>query len=255
MIGRRSVASGASSRARWGALGGRVEGLREAKPWPAPGADEARWPGSHAAVLASYEEEGGGGAWMAGDPLGAPGAGGGRVVGCRGNPRARIAVVGEAPGADEDREGKPFVGRAGKLLDAVFEKGGGFDMETHVCVTNLVKRRPPGNRDPTPEELAFYTPRLRHELRLLAPDLICVAGRFAMAAVLGVPPSGITKLRGTWWGVDLGGGVHALAMPLFHPSYLLRNPQWDEGSPKDLTLGDIVEFRRVAELLAPPGVG
>lgn len=226
-----------------------MDGVREAAPWPTPGAHEVTWPGSHAAVLASFAEEDGG-AWMAGDPLAAPAAGGGRVVGYRGNPRARIAVVGEAPGADEDRVGLPFVGKAGQLLDAVLQNGGGFDVERDVCITNLVKRRPPGNRDPTAEELAFYVPRLRHELRLMAPDLIFVAGRFAMAACLGVPPSGITKLRGTWWSVDLGDGVHSLAMPFFHPSYLLRNPQWAVGSPKDLTLGDIVEFRRVADLLA-----
>jgi len=171
---------------------------------------------------------------LSGDPLEADG---GRVVVARGHPHARIVCVGEAPGADEDRVGQPFVGRSGQLLDKVFASVG-LDTNQHCYVTNLVKRRPPENRDPEPHEVAFYLPFVEREIELVDPWIVVLTGRHAMRALLG-EERGITKVRGEWFERD--GRLYTV---MFHPSYLLRLPQRDPGSPKALTWADIREIRR-----------
>lgn len=137
-----------------------------------------------------------------------------------GSPAARVVVVGEAPGASEDRAGRPFVGRAGRLLDEVLERAGLAREE--VWVTNVVKARPPGNRDPRPAEVEHCLPWLRAELELLDPWLVVPLGRHA----LGRFASGvkITEVAGTRLRADDG----RLLFPLLHPAAALRSPPMHE---------------------------
>jgi DNA polymerase len=133
-----------------------------------------------------------------------------------GNARPRLLFVGEAPGADEDQQGRPFVGAAGQLLDKMIAAMGLARGE--VFIANVLKCRPPGNRDPQPPEVAACLPYLRAQIALLAPDVICTLGRPAAHALLEVTTP-ISRLRGrfaTYRGTPL--------MPTFHPSYLLRSP-------------------------------
>lgn len=127
--------------------------------------------------------------------------------------------MGEAPGRDEDRVGKPFVGRAGLLLDDIFTYAG-FDMDRHVYITNVAKRRPPENRTPTPEEVDYYLPLLMEEIRLVDPAIIILAGATPLRAILNL--SGISKVRGQKFAVEYAGRARDV-MPIFHPAYLLRN--------------------------------
>jgi uracil-DNA glycosylase len=137
-----------------------------------------------------------------------------------GNPEARVMIVGEAPGADEDRIGKPFVGRAGQLLDRML-KAIGLDRGA-VYIANVVPWRPPGNRDPTPQEVAMCKPFLERQIELANPDfLLCVGGASARE-LLGVK-EGITRTRGRWFPYRLPEReIRALAT--LHPAYLLRSP-------------------------------
>ncbi len=137
-----------------------------------------------------------------------------------GHPSARIMVIGEAPGRDEDREGRPFVGRAGQLLDRMLaaihldrkaEGAGG------VYITNVLPWRPPQNREPTPEEMAMLTPFLERHVELVAPELLILMGNTPCQALLG--RRGITRMRGKWHQA-----MELPVMPMFHPAYLLRNP-------------------------------
>ncbi len=138
-----------------------------------------------------------------------------------GDPRARVMIVGEAPGRDEDAEGRPFVGRAGQLLDRMLAAAGlgraHPDPGRAVYITNVLPWRPPQNRDPAPAEVAMMLPFLRRHVDLVAPDLLVLMGNHACSALLG--QKGITRLRGTW-GQVLG----RPALPMLHPAYLLRNP-------------------------------
>lgn len=138
-----------------------------------------------------------------------------------GNPAARVMVIGEAPGRDEDAEGLPFVGRAGQLLDRMFAAIGlgrtSPDPARALYITNVMPWRPPQNRDPSPEEIAMMQPFLARHVELAAPDLLVVMGNIACQAVLG--QRGVTRLRGTWAAAY---GHPVLAM--VHPAYLLRNP-------------------------------
>ena len=159
----------------------------------------------------------------------------------RGNPKARLAIVGEAPGVEENKQGKPFVGRSGKLLDQILASVG-FDAQEDVFITNAVFRMPPGVggkpiRKPTPDEIDFYKPFLMEIIRLVDPVIILLSGNAATDSILG--ETGITKLRGEWFPWH-GRWV----MPIFHPAYLLRNPVKRPGSPKALTWQDIQEVRR-----------
>jgi DNA polymerase len=144
-----------------------------------------------------------------------------RFVFADGNPAARVMVVGEAPGADEDREGRPFVGRAGQLLDRMFGaiglSRGSPDALSSIYITNVMPWRPPQNREPSPEEIAMMLPFLERHIELAAPDTLVLMGNTPCAALLG--QRGILKLRGNW---TVAAGRPAL--PMTHPSYLLRTP-------------------------------
>jgi uracil-DNA glycosylase family 4 len=164
------------------------------------------------------------------------------VVVSRGNPGASLMVIGEGPGAQEDASGLPFVGRAGQLLDQMLESVG-IDSNHEAYVCNVVKCRPPGNRKPTPAEMAACRPWLDQQITLVNPAVILLVGATAMEGVLGVK-GGISRLRGQWRqgsGVGLEG---RWLMPIFHPSYLLRNPSREQGSPKWLTWQDLQDVRR-----------
>ncbi|WP_333684402.1 uracil-DNA glycosylase, partial [Pontibaca methylaminivorans] len=129
---------------------------------------------------------------------------------------APVMIVGEAPGRDEDREGRPFVGQAGKLLDRMLAEIG-LSRRDNVYITNVLPWRPPQNRTPTREEIAMLLPFLRRHVDLVAPEVIVAMGNTSIQALLG--RTGITKLRGQW--------TEALGrplLPMLHPAYLLRNP-------------------------------
>jgi DNA polymerase len=133
-----------------------------------------------------------------------------------GVPGARVMIVGEAPGRDEDREGRPFVGRAGQLLDKMLAA---IDLSRaeSVYITNVLPWRPPQNRDPKPEEIAMMKPFLERHIALAKPEVLVIVGNISCQALLG--KKGITRLRGNWteaYGLP--------ALPMFHPAYLLRNP-------------------------------
>ena len=130
---------------------------------------------------------------------------------------ARVMIIGEAPGRDEDREGRPFVGRAGQLLDRMLGAIG-LDRAENVYITNVLPWRPPQNRDPKPEEIAMLKPFLERHVALAQPQVLVLMGNISCTAVLG--RRGITRMRGTW---EEAMGLPTL--PMFHPAYLLRNPQ------------------------------
>jgi DNA polymerase len=133
-----------------------------------------------------------------------------------GNPDAALVLVGEAPGREEDRQGIPFVGEAGRLLDRILAAMNLSREQVYIC--NLIKCRPPGNRDPQPEEIACCEPFLKQQLALIRPQLIVALGRFATQALLRTTAP-IGTLRGNWHEYE---GIPL--MPTFHPAYLLRNP-------------------------------
>lgn len=139
---------------------------------------------------------------------------------------ARVMVIGEAPGRDEDIQGKPFVGRAGDLLDKML---GAIDLsrDKNVYITNVLPWRPPQNRDPLPAEIAMMEPFLQRHVELAQPDILVLMGNISCQAVLG--KRGITRLRGQWeqaWGKPV--------MPMFHPAYLLRQPHQKRAAWADL---------------------
>ncbi len=138
----------------------------------------------------------------------------------RGAPQARLMLIGEAPGRDEDLAGKPFVGRAGQLLDKMLAAIGLDEAQVHI--TNTVYWRPPGNRTPTPEETLACWPFLERQLELVAPEFVLLSGGVAAKQVLGVA-DGITKVRGKWRKLKIGERELPVLATL-HPSYLLRTP-------------------------------
>lgn len=138
----------------------------------------------------------------------------------RGNPKAPLMIIGEAPGRDEDAQGLPFVGESGQLLDKML-KAIGRD-ESNVYISNLLFWRPPGNRDPSTEELLACRPFIERLIELVQPKLIACAGKFSAATLLGTT-QGITRVRGRWHEYKRGDLVIP-AMPLLHPAYLLRQP-------------------------------
>ncbi len=165
-----------------------------------------------------------------------------QVVFGAGDPDARLMFVGEAPGADEDRLGRPFVGKAGQLLDRILEAAG-IPRES-VYITNVVKCRPPGNRTPLPDEVKVCTARwLLPEIEQIRPLIIAPLGSVATQFFLGQKVS-ITKVRGQWFEWN---GIRVF--PMFHPAFLLRNPSRAPGSPKALTWRDIQEVKRALEEL------
>ena len=157
-----------------------------------------------------------------------------QVVVSRGNPLARLMLIGEAPGAREDALGEPFVGRSGKVLDQLLKEAGINPLhEIYIC--NAVKCRPPKNRRPSKAELLASLPWLKQQIKLVDPWVIALAGSTAVESILGLKDK-ISDLRGVWrfW-------EGRMIMPLFHPSYLLRNPSRVEGAPIDLTRGDLLK--------------
>ena len=159
------------------------------------------------------------------------------VVISRGNPEADVMLIGEAPGADEDSQGKPFVGRSGRALDQLLQEAG-FDPERDLYICNAVKCRPPGNRRPRKAELRACRPWLDQQISAVDPRLIVLTGATAVEALLSIK-GGMTQLRGQWqvW-------QQRLVMPIFHPAYLLRNPSKREGAPLALTRADLIAVRQ-----------
>ena len=147
-----------------------------------------------------------------------------------GNPLSRIMFIGEAPGAEEDRQGLPFVGRAGKLLDKMMAA---INLDrTSAYITNVLNWRPPQNRDPSPEEAATCLPFLRRHIELVNPGIIILLGAVAARHVLGFS-EGIMKLRGRWLEYRVG-DVMVPVMATLHPAYLLRQPSHKKLAWRDL---------------------
>ena len=150
-----------------------------------------------------------------------------------GNPQSRVRFIGEAPGADEDRQGLPFVGVSGKLLDRMIESVG-LSRETNAYITNVVFWRPPGNRAPSDEEIASCLPFVTRHIELVDPAVLVLVGGLAAKTLL-AKPLGITKLRGHWYEYETPGLPRPVpTMALFHPAYLLRSPQQKRYAWRDL---------------------
>jgi uracil-DNA glycosylase len=154
-----------------------------------------------------------------------------------GNPHADLMFVGEAPGFHEDKQGVPFVGQAGKLLDTLL---GGIGLErSEVYIANVLKCRPPGNRDPQPDEIESCEPHLFRQVELIQPRLVATLGNFATKLLSG-KPTGITRVHGQEQEVTLGGN-HVLLYPLYHPAAALYTPAMLNVLQED--------FRRIPELM------
>jgi uracil-DNA glycosylase len=176
------------------------------------------------------------------DPHGALLALSAEVAGCRacglcetrtqtvfadGTPRARIMFIGEAPGADEDAQGVPFVGRAGQLLTKMIEAGMGLS-RSDVYIANVLKCRPPGNRNPEPAEIASCRRYLEQQIDLVKPEVLVALGKFAAQFLTG-SEEGMMRMRGRW------GSYRGIpVMPTYHPSFLLRQPEKKKESWEDL---------------------
>jgi uracil-DNA glycosylase len=138
-----------------------------------------------------------------------------------GNPQGRVMLVGEAPGADEDRIGKPFMGRSGQLLDRMLAAVG-LD-RSQVYIANVVPWRPPGNRTPTPQEVAICKPFISRQIELASPEFLVCLGGPAAQNLLGIK-DGILRARGRWFTYRTDDGRDIKALPTLHPAYLLRQP-------------------------------
>ena len=165
------------------------------------------------------------------------------VVFSDGIPNNKLMLIGEAPGFWEDKKGLPFVGRAGQLLDKIFECVG-LSRKENVYICNTLKCRPPENRDPLPEEKQACREYLDAQIDILKPKIILLCGKVALNSFIETT-SGITKMRGKWF----DGPNNSKMMPIFHPSYLLRNDSREKGSPKWLMWQDIKEVKRVYDTL------
>ena len=151
-----------------------------------------------------------------------------------GNPSARVMVIGEAPGADEDRAGKPFVGVSGQLLDRML---GWIGLDRNKAyITNVLFWRPPGNRQPTPAEISACLPFVERHIELVSPDVLLLVGG-ASAKTLLARSEGITKLRGRWFQYESAGMSRPIpALPTYHPAFLLRQPAQKREAWRDLLL-------------------
>lgn len=165
------------------------------------------------------------------------------VVFSDGIPNNKLMLIGEAPGFYEDQKGLPFVGKAGQLLDKIFASVG-LSRENDVYICNTIKCRPPDNRDPLPEEKEACREYLDAQIEILKPQVILVCGKVALSTMLNTS-MGITKVRGKWF----DGPNDSKMMPIFHPSYLLRNDSREKGSPKWLMWQDIQEIKKAYDLL------
>lgn len=160
-----------------------------------------------------------------------------------GIPSAKIMLVGEAPGGDEDRIGRPFVGLSGQLLDRMFDAIG-LSRQSNLYITNVINWRPPGNRAPSDAEVAISMPFIERHIELVNPALLIFVGGVAAKSLLHTT-QGITRLRGRWSDYQTPGMSTAIpAMPLFHPAYLLRSP-----AQKSLAWADLLEIRARARSL------
>lgn len=148
----------------------------------------------------------------------------------RGAEKARLMLIGEAPGRDEDLEGKPFVGRSGQLLDRMLAAIGLDDSSVHV--TNVVYWRPPGNRTPTPLETQVCRPFLERQIELVAPEIVVLLGGAAAKQILAVE-DGIMRLRGKWRDIEIG-GARRRTIATLHPAFLLRTPAQKRLAWRDL---------------------
>ncbi len=165
------------------------------------------------------------------------------VVFSRGNNKAKLMIIGEGPGQKEDETGLPFVGKAGQLLDKILEAGQiSKDEEVYIC--NVVKCRPPQNRVPAQDEADACRKYLLAQIDFLKPKLILLAGSTAVQHILKVKDP-ISRIRGKWFNYSSGAKV----MPIFHPSYLLRNESREPGSPKWHMWQDIKEVRKTLSSL------
>ena len=155
----------------------------------------------------------------------------------------RCVIIGEAPGEEEDLSGRPFVGRAGQLLTDILEKGGNIPRSS-VYIMNVVKCRPPNNRNPGIDEILACNEHLEAQLVLLHPDIIVTMGNIATQTITGLK-NGITSMRGKWISHR---GIKVF--PMFHPSYLLRKEgDRSESGPKHLTWNDIRELKSALDKL------
>ena len=165
-----------------------------------------------------------------------------KIVVSRGNPLAKLMIIGEAPGAKEEELGEPFVGRSGKLLDKLLQNAG-IDINQDVYFCNVVKCRPPQNRRPTKAEIQENLPWLYQQIKLVNPRVIVLVGATALEAILKIKTR-ISILRGKW--IDW---EDRLVMPVFHPSYLLRNPSKEEGTPMSFTKSDFLKIKEKIDFL------
>ena len=159
------------------------------------------------------------------------------VVFGRGNPKAKIFIIGEGPGQQEDEQGLAFVGRAGKMLNKSFLTVG-IDTNKDCYISNIVKCRPPNNRKPKSIEVDNCMPWLNSQIELIKPKVIVLAGSTAVQSYLNINQP-ISKIRGKW--ITKGNIKY---MPIFHPSYLLRNSSNEKGKPKWLTIQDLKKVKK-----------
>lgn len=164
------------------------------------------------------------------------------VVFSDGRPNPKLMLIGEAPGYWEDMKGLPFVGKAGQLLDKIFASVGFTRDDIYIC--NTIKCRPPENRNPLPEEKSACYEYLQAQIDIIKPKIIMVCGNIALNTML-PNERGITRARGKWFDGPYG----AKMMPIFHPSYLLRNDSREKGSPKWLMWQDIQAIRKAYDEL------
>lgn len=165
------------------------------------------------------------------------------IVFSGGVPNHKMMLIGEAPGYYEDQKGEPFVGKAGQLLDKIFESVG-LSRKKDVYICNTLKCRPPDNRDPLPEEKEACRAYLDAQIEILKPRIILLCGKVALSSMLNTS-TGITRVRGKWF----DGPFDSKMMPIFHPSYLLRNDSHEKGSPKWLMWQDIKEIKKAYDAL------
>lgn len=152
-----------------------------------------------------------------------------QCVFARGNPESRLMIIGEAPDGDEDRQGQPFVGRIGTLLERMLATIGLTDNDFYA--SNIINWRTPGNRVPTPEEIALCRPFLHRHIEFAAPDILLITGGTALAAMTEL--TGIMKNRGNWQEIEIKGRTIP-ALPIYHPAFLLRRPELKKEAWRDL---------------------
>jgi uracil-DNA glycosylase family 4 len=138
-----------------------------------------------------------------------------------GNPKANIMIIGEAPGAEEDEQGLPFVGRSGQLLETMFATIG-LSRKTDLYITNIIPYRPPGNRTPTAPEMSMFRPFILKHIELISPDFVILVGATSLKAIMNKDIQ-IATSHGNWLDLEIG-GKKIQAMPIYHPAYVLRSP-------------------------------